>query len=83
MAAGGPYRPPEALKIDSGYYMITPLTDKTTRLTLRTNYIAKTHVNAYAELWGEILLGDIQNNILAIIKQRAEARHASKTGDPV
>ena len=45
-----------------------------TLLTLRTNYIAKTHVNPYARLWGEILLGDIQSNVLAIIKQRAEGR---------
>lgn len=67
----------EFLKIDSGDYTLTPLADGSTRLTLRTNYIAKTHVNAYAAFWGEILLGDIQNNILAIIKQRAEARHRS------
>jgi hypothetical protein len=63
------------LKIDSGDYMLTPLTRDTTLLTLRTNYIAKTHVNPYAEFWGEILLGDIQNNVLAIIKQRAEVKH--------
>ncbi len=65
------------LKIDTGDYTLTPLTRDTTRLTLRTNYIAKTHVNPYAEFWGEILLGDIQNNILTIIKARAEARHQS------
>jgi hypothetical protein len=61
------------LKIDTGDYTLTPLSADTTLLTLRTNYIAKTHVNLYAQLWGEILLGDIENNILAIIKQRAEA----------
>ncbi|WP_298164062.1 SRPBCC family protein [Novosphingobium sp.] len=65
----------EFLKIDTGDYVLTPLADGTTRLTLRTNYIAKTHVNPYAAFWGEILLGDIQNNVLAIIRQRAEARH--------
>lgn len=62
------------LKIDTGDYTLTPLGPGKTRLTLRTNYIAKTHVNAYARLWGEILLGDIQNNVLAVIKARAEAR---------
>jgi hypothetical protein len=67
----------EFLKIDTGDYTLTPVTRDTTRLTLRTNYIAKTHVHSYAEFWGEILLGDIQNNILAIIKARAEARHQS------
>lgn len=62
------------LKIDTGDYTLTPLAAGRTLLTLRTHYIAKTHVNLYAQLWGEILLGDIQGNILAIIKQRAEAR---------
>ncbi|GAO53230.1 SRPBCC family protein [Novosphingobium sp. MD-1] len=62
------------LTIDAGDYTLTPLAEGRTRLTLRTHYIAKTHVNLYAQLWGEILLGDIQSNILAIIKQRAEAR---------
>lgn len=63
------------LKIDTGDYTLTPLAGGKTRLALRTNYIAKTHVNPYAAFWGEILLGDIQNNVLAIIKQRAEAHH--------
>jgi hypothetical protein len=63
------------LKIDNGEYTMTPLSEDVTLLTLRTRYIAKTHVNLYAELWGEILLGDIENNILAIIKHRAEVKH--------
>jgi hypothetical protein len=62
------------LKIASGDYVITPLANGKTRLTLRTNYIAKTHVNPYAKLWGELVLGDIHNNILTIIKDRAEGR---------
>lgn len=65
----------EFLKIDSGDYRMTRLSPDTTLLELRTNYIAKTHVNIYAKLWGKILLGDIQNNVLAIIKHRAEAKH--------
>ena len=64
------------LKIDTGDYTLTPLNDGTTKLTLRTNYIARTHVNLYAQMWGEILLGDIESNILTIIKQRAEAAKA-------
>lgn len=68
----------EFLKIDTGDYTLTPIDRETTRLTLRTDYIAKTHVNAYAALWGEILLGDIASNILTIIKQRAEARHVAQ-----
>ena len=42
-----------------------------------TNYVAMTHVNFYARWWGELLLGDIQDNVLAVVKQRAEARHAT------
>jgi hypothetical protein len=53
-----------------------PLAPNAAELTLNTRYIAKTHVNLYAEAWAEILMGDIQNNILAIIKKRAEATHA-------
>lgn len=63
------------LKIDTGDYTLTRLANGTTRLTLRTNYIAMTHVNPYAEIWGEILLGDIQHNVLTIIKQRSENSH--------
>jgi hypothetical protein len=63
------------LKVDSGAYTITPLSPVVTRLTLTTHYIAKTHVNPYAELWGELFLGDVQDNILAIIKSRAETQH--------
>lgn len=63
------------LKIDTGGYTLTPLSADTTLLTLHTSYIAKTHINLYAELWGQILLGDIENDILAIIKHRAEVMH--------
>lgn len=68
------------LKIDSGDYTLTPLSADTTLLTLHTRYVAKTHVNLYAELWGEVLLGDIENNVLAIIRQRAEARARQMPG---
>lgn len=73
IAPDGPF-----LKIDTGDYMLTPIGAGRTRLTLRTNYVAKTHVNPYAQLWGEILLGDIQSNVLTIIKQRAEATKAQR-----
>lgn len=62
------------LRIESGDYALTVLSATRTRLTLRTRYIAKTHVNFYAQIWGEIFLGDITSNVLTIIKDRAEAR---------
>jgi hypothetical protein len=75
IAPDGPF-----LKIDTGDYTLTRVDGRTTRLTLRTRYVAKTHVNPYARLWGEILLGDIEENILTIIKQRAEAARAPHHG---
>jgi hypothetical protein len=66
----------EFLKIDSGDYTICPISSDTTQLTLNTRYIAMTHINLYAKLWGEFLLGDTEDNILTIIKNRSEAAHA-------
>lgn len=60
------------LKIDSGDYVLRPISPDMTELTLTTRYVAKTHVNPYAKLWGELMMGDIQDNVLTIIKDRAE-----------
>ncbi len=62
------------LKIDSGGYTLRRLGPDKTLLTLRTRYIARTHVNLYAAAWGEILLGGVEANILTVIKDRAEGR---------
>lgn len=64
------------LKIDSGDYTIRQISPEAAMVTLTTRYIAMTHVNLYAKLWGEFLLGDVQNNILSIIKSRSETAHA-------
>lgn len=69
----------EFLKIDSGEYVLRPVSDNVTELTLTTRYVAKTHINPYAKLWGELMLGDIQENVLTIIKDRAE-RDAAISG---
>ena len=58
--------------IRDGYYRMTPLTGERTRLTLVTRYDAHTFFNNYAALWGEVFLGDIHANVLAVIRQRAE-----------
>lgn len=62
----------EFLKIDSGDYVLRPISPDMTEVTLTTRYIAKTHVNPYAKLWGGLMMGDIQDNVLTIIKARAE-----------
>ena len=67
----------EHLKIETGGYRMEPLSDGRVRLTLNTRYTARTPINAYAALWGELILGDIQSNVLAIIRDRAEASHRS------
>ncbi|MDG5487473.1 SRPBCC family protein [Sphingomonas sp. BGYR3] len=60
-------------RITDGGYRLTRLPDGGTRLTLTTRYWAQTPVNPYARAWGELLIGDVSNNVLAIIAQRAEA----------
>ena len=60
------------LKVASGEYRFERLASGKTRVTLSTRYTAKTHVNLYAALWGELFLGDVQNNILTVVKDRAE-----------
>lgn len=60
------------MRIESGGYTLVPLADGRHRLSLHTTYSAQTHFNAYAALWGRLFLGDIQHNVLAVIRQRAE-----------
>lgn len=62
----------EFLTVHSGDYVMRRVSADTVELTLTTRYIAKTHVNPYARLWGELMMGDIQDNVLTIIKDRAE-----------
>jgi len=63
----------EHLKVVSGGYRMEPAGPGRTRLTLATRYRMRTPVNAYAALWGELFLGDLHDNLLAVIKRRAEA----------
>lgn len=60
------------LIIQTGGYSLVPLGDRSIRLDLHTTYTASTAVNGYSSLWGELILGDIQTNILSIVKRRAE-----------
>ncbi len=73
----------EFLKVDSGDYTLRRISAGTTELTLTTRYIAKTHVNPYAKLWGELLMGDVEENVLTIIKDRAERASAFRLGEGV
>ncbi len=60
------------LKIARGGYRLEPLGDGRVRVTLSTTYRMRSRLGWYCELWGERLLGDVEDNVLAIIKARAE-----------
>ena len=60
------------LRIHEGGYTLQPLPRGRHLLRLETSYIARTHFNGYARVMGELFLGDIEANMLAVIKVRAE-----------
>lgn len=60
------------LKIARGGYTLEPLEGGRVRVTLSTTYRMRSRLVWYAGLWGERMLGDVQDNVLAIIKTRAE-----------
>ncbi|MBB3980966.1 hypothetical protein GGR44_000597 [Sphingobium fontiphilum] len=60
-------------KVTTGGYHMERIGNRRTRVTIYTDYWMQTPVNAYSRLWGELFLGDIENNLLALIRQRAEA----------
>ena len=60
------------MQIRRGGYSMAPLPGGGVRVSLETTYWMRTSVNGYAALWGELLLGDLEGNVLAILKARAE-----------
>lgn len=61
-------------RITTGGYRLQRLGGGQTRITLETRYWLRTPVNLYSKLWGQLFLGDVENNLLALVKQRAERR---------
>ncbi len=59
--------------ITTGGYQMEPLGNGRTRVILDTRYTIQTPVNLYSQLWGELFLGDVENNLLGLVKGRAEA----------
>lgn len=59
------------LKIISGEYRLEPLPGEGTRLVLETRYRMRSRFAPYLRLWGEQMLGDVQSNILEVLKQRS------------
>jgi len=62
----------DKLKIISGRYALKQIGPDRSRLVLTTRYKMRSHMDFYLGLWGELLLGDVQDNVLHIIKERAE-----------
>lgn len=62
------------LHIESGRYDLRGTGDRRSTLTLTTRYRMRSRMGFYLELWGEQMLGDVQENVLAIVKQRSEKR---------
>ena len=60
------------VRIERGGYALTPDGAGGTVLTLTTTYRIETPLNWYGKLWGEVLLGDVQANVLRIVADRAE-----------
>ena len=60
------------LQVERGGYRVIPLADGRTRIQLWTHYAMATPVNDYAAMWGELILGDIQANVLSIVAARLE-----------
>ncbi len=62
----------------NGTYELEPLNDNTYRLHLYSNFKLSTTFNFYASWWARWIMQDIQNNILQVIKARAESEEMKK-----
>lgn len=60
----------DLLSIETGGYRLEPLPSGKTRITLWTHYRQRVRIPFYTAWWGERFLGDIQDNVLAIISGR-------------
>ncbi|MBD0256608.1 MAG: hypothetical protein ICV83_12890 [Cytophagales bacterium] len=54
----------------SAAYELQPLNSRQTLLVLSSAYELDTRINGYAAFWGDILLSDFQERLLAVIKNR-------------
>ncbi len=67
VAVGGPY-----FDVLTGRYRIEPLADGRVRLHLASTHRLSTRFNVYTRLWTDLFMRDIQQHILAVIRDRAE-----------
>lgn len=65
---GGPF-----FDVLDGSYQIVPLDSGRVELRLTTTHRLSTHFNPYAGFWTDLLMRQIQENLLHVIRTRAEA----------
>lgn len=70
----------EHLSVEDGGYRLIPLPGGGTRISLWTRYRLTSPVNFYAAWWGDLLLGDVQDNILAIVADRLTRQNDRRGG---
>ncbi|QJB34861.1 hypothetical protein HF329_27580 [Chitinophaga oryzae] len=63
----------EYFDVLNGAYELEPLSNGTYRLHLYSHFKLNTTFNFYASWWASWIMKDIQNNILQVIRQRAES----------
>jgi hypothetical protein len=68
----------EYFDVLDGRYAIEPLDAGHVRLHLESTHRLSTHVNAYAGLWTDLIMRDIQDTILLVVKKRSEAQAVSR-----
>jgi len=57
-----------------GTYILESINDSACRLHLYSHFTLRTTFNAYAGWWAGLIMKDIQNNILGILKTRCEGK---------
>ncbi|HCW06722.1 MAG TPA: hypothetical protein DGG95_05090, partial [Cytophagales bacterium] len=62
----------EFFDVLQGTYKLEPISKGHYRLHLSSEFKLNTTFNFYASIWGRLIMKDIQNNILKVIKQRSE-----------
>ncbi|HEX2206077.1 MAG TPA: hypothetical protein VHG93_00225 [Longimicrobium sp.] len=63
----------EYFDVLDGTYEIVPLSADEVELRLWSTHRLSTHFNAYASLWTDFVMRQIQGNILEVVRDRAEA----------
>lgn len=65
--------------VTTGGYRMATVGNGQTRVELHTTYRMRTPLTAYAQMWGELVLGDLHRNLLGMIKDRAESAEVAQS----